>query len=163
MISLIAAIGKNHELGRNGDLVFHLKDDMRFFRETTTGHPVIMGRKTWDSLPKKLKNRENIVLSSHDIKGTDTKDAPDRTVHDFNALLEEAEHSPTEYFVIGGGTIYTQFLPYADHLYLTEVDESAKDVDVFFPAFDRTAFSRQIIKKGKDHDLAYVISKYSKN
>lgn len=65
MFTLIANIGQNRELGRDGDLCFHLKEDMKFFKQTTSGHPVIMGRKTWDSLPKKLPNRQNIVVSRH--------------------------------------------------------------------------------------------------
>ena len=71
MCSLIAAIGKNNELGKNGQLVFHIKDDMQFFRDTTKGHIVVMGRKTWDSLPKKLPDRKNIVVSRHNFTGPD--------------------------------------------------------------------------------------------
>ena len=69
MISIIAAIGKNNELGRGGDLVFHIPEDMRYFKDTTTGHKVVMGRKTWESLPHKLPGRENIVVSSRDVTG----------------------------------------------------------------------------------------------
>ena len=72
MFSIIAAIGKNKELGKNGDLVFHIKEDMKYFRDTTKGHKIIMGHKTWDSLPGKLPNRENIVISRNQVEGTDT-------------------------------------------------------------------------------------------
>ena len=67
MFSIIACIGKNRELGRQGKLIFHLKDDLNFFKDTTTDHPVVMGRKTWESLPSKLKNRKNIVISRSDL------------------------------------------------------------------------------------------------
>ena len=155
MISLIAAIGKNHELGKGGDLVFHPKDDMRFFRETTTGHPVIMGRKTWESLPAKLKNRENIVISHGEVTGAD------RVIHDPEELIREYRDSDREAFVIGGASIYEYFLPYASNLYLTEIDAPAA-ADVFFPSFDRGLFFREIIKKGKENDLAFTISRYSR-
>ena len=156
MFSLIACIGKNRELGKNGQLVFHLKDDMKFFRDTTTGHPVVMGRKTWDSLPSKLKDRQNIVITSHDFDG------PDEIIHDIDAFIKQYKDTPEEIFIIGGGQIYSAFLPYAKKLYLTEVDSSA-DADTFFPEFDKSKYSQTLIKKGKDHDLAYSIIKYTKN
>lgn len=156
MFSLIACIGKNRELGKNGQLVFHLKDDMKFFRDTTTGHPVVMGRKTWDSLPDKLKGRQNIVVTSRDFDG------PDRIIHDIDAFIKEHKDTPEEIFIIGGGQIYSAFLPYAKNLYLTEVDSSA-DADAFFPEFDKSNYSQALIKKGKDHDLAYSIIEYTKN
>ena len=71
MISLIAAVGKNWELGKNGDLIFHIKEDMKYFKDTTMGHKVVMGRKTWDSLPGKLFGRENIVVSHGEVTGAD--------------------------------------------------------------------------------------------
>ena len=80
MFSIIAAVGKNRELGKKGQLVFHIKEDMNFFRETTTGHQVVMGHNTWDSLPSKLKNRENLVISHHDISG------PDQIIKDIDEL-----------------------------------------------------------------------------
>ena len=71
MFSIIAAVGKNNELGKNNGLIFHIKEDMKFFRETTTNHKVVMGLNTWKSLPGKLKNRENIVISEKDVPGPD--------------------------------------------------------------------------------------------
>ena len=155
MFSIIACIGKNRELGHGNELVFHIKEDMQFFRETTSGHPVVMGRKTWDSLPGKLKNRENIVISRHDFEG------PDRIVHNLEEFVKCHKNAEEEFFIIGGGSIYEAFLPYATHLYLTEVDADAPDADVFFPKFDQSKYSRKVIKKGKDHDLVYSISKYT--
>ena len=156
MFSLIACVGKHNELGKNNQLIFHLKDDMKFFRETTSQHPVIMGRKTWDSLPGKLKNRTNIVISHRDFDG------PDLIVHDAIAFAEEHADSPEEYFVIGGGSIYKMFLPYAKNIYLTEVEDSAYDADTFFPNFDKSKYHHTLIRKGKENDLEYSIFQYTK-
>ena len=153
MFSLIAAIGKNRELGKGGDLIFHIKEDMQFFKETTTGHKIVMGRKTWESLPFKLPNRTNIVITSQEFDG------PNEIVHDLEDFTAKNKDSKEEIFVIGGGKIYAEFLPVAVNLYLTEVDADA-DADVYFPEFDKLKYDRQIIKEGKDHDLAFSISKY---
>ena len=126
MFSIIAAIGKNNALGKNNDLIFHIKEDMKFFRATTVGHKVVMGRNTWQSLPKKLKGRENIVVSSNKIKGAD------KTISNLEAFIKDNLDTPEEIFIIGGGSIYEQFLPYAKNLYLTEVNASP-EADIFFP------------------------------
>ena len=157
MISLIAAIGKNHELGLNNQLVFHLKDDMRFFRDTTMGHPIFMGRKTFTSIGRPLPGRENYVYTRH----PETLPAGVHPVTDLDAFLKTYQNSPTELFVIGGASVYAAAFRYATRLYLTEID-AARPADVFFPSFDRGLFSRQIIKKGKENDLAYTISQYTR-
>ena len=156
MFSLIAAIGKNRELGKNNQLIFHLKEDMRFFRETTTGHKIVMGRKTWESLPGKLKDRENIVVSSRPILDADL------SVSDLPAFIEQYKDTPEEFFIIGGGSLYTAFLPYAKNLYLTEIDASDSAADTFFPEFDQPQYSSTVIKKGTENDLAFAIIKYTK-
>ena len=184
MFSLISAIGKNREIGENNNLIFHVKDDMKFFRETTKGHKVVMGRATWESLPGKLKNRKNIVITRSDPKSLEkpaqtpttaqiTPDthlgamtnpiiAPDEIVSDLDSFIEANQDSEEEIFIIGGGTIYSAFLPYAKHLYLTEIDASAEDADTFFPQFDKSKYHRTIIKKGSDHGINYSIVKYTK-
>lgn len=154
MFSIIAAIGKNRELGKNGQLIFHIKEDMQFFRETTTGHKVVMGRKTWDGLPGKLKNRENYVISRHHVDGTD------KTINDMQTFINKQKDTDEEIFIIGGGVIYSAFIPYAKYLYLTEIDKSA-EADTFFPEFDKSKYEKTIIKKGKDHDLSFTFAKYS--
>ncbi len=158
MISIIAAIGKNHELGLNNSLVFHIKEDMQFFKATTTGHPVIMGLKTFESIGRPLPNRENFVAAFPD------ESTPDGTqpIHDLIAFLKEHTDDETEYFVIGGATIYRLALPYAKNLYLTEIDATA-EADAFFPDFDHSKYTREIIKKGKEDDLAYSFVKYTLN
>ena len=100
MISIIACVGKNLELGKDGGLCFRIPEDMRYFKEVTMGHKVVMGRKTWESLPGKLPGRENIVVSHGEVIGAD------EVVNDFLEFLEENAGSAEEIFVIGGGLIY---------------------------------------------------------
>lgn len=148
-ISMIACVGKNLELGKNNDLLWHLPNDLKFFKETTTGKPVIMGRRTFDSLPGILPKRRNIVLQlPHESKI--------EGVEIFNSIPDilEAVKDEEEAFIIGGASIYRQFLEYADKLYLTEVDMEA-DADVYFPEFDKTKFKKTIIKENSDGDLKY--------
>ena len=159
MISLIAAIGRNYELGRNNQLVFHIKEDMQFFRHTTMGHSVIMGRKTFESIGRSLPNRTNYVVTHHPELLPDDVEP----VSDLRELLKSWQDTEEELFVIGGATIYAIALSYAKYLYLTEVDATTQDADAFFPVFDRSQYSREIIKKGKDHDLTFAIVKYTKN
>ena len=154
MFSIIAAIGKNNELGHQGKLFFHLKDDMKFFRETTKGHPVVMGRKTWDSLPGKLKNRTNIVISRHDFNG------PDQVIHNLDDFIKNHKDTTEEIFIIGGASIYEKLLPYASNIYLTEIEASAT-ADVFFPSFDKSKYTATLIKKGTENGLNYSIIKYN--
>ncbi len=154
MFSLIACIDKNRAIGRNGQLIFRLKDDMRFFRETTSGHPILMGRKTWESLPGKLPQRENIVVSNTPVSGAD------RTVSDLPAFITENVASNQEIFVIGGGMVYQELLPHAKTLYLTEVDATTPDADTFFPEFDPRKYVKTLIKKGCENDLTFSIYRY---
>lgn len=155
MFSIIAAIGKNRELGLNNQLIFHIKEDMKFFRETTTGHPVIMGQATFKSIGRPLPNRKNYVASLA------PKDLPDSVeiVPDLIAFLKAHENDPEEFFVIGGATIYRLALPYAKTLYLTEID-AEHEADAFFPEFDKSKYSREVIKKGSENDLAFSFVKY---
>ncbi len=154
MFSLIACIGKNRELGKGGNLVFHIKEDMKFFKETTMGHKIVMGRKTWETLPGKLPGRTNIVVSSSDFEG------PDEVIHDIDKFIAENRDTDEEIFIIGGGKIYAEFLSVASKLYLTEVDAEDPAADTFFPEFDKKLYDRIVIKGGKDYDLAYSFVRY---
>lgn len=138
-ISIIAAVGKNLELGKNNDLIWHFKEDMRFFKETTTGHTVVMGRKTFESLPKALPNRRNIVISSN----PDYVAEGAEVVTDINDIYSLAEND--EVFIIGGGKIYSRFINDADKLYLTEIDAAQPSADVYFPSFDKAEYVREVI------------------
>lgn len=136
-VSIIAAIGRNRELGRGNDLIWHFREDMKFFKETTMGSTVIMGRKTFESLPKALPNRRNIVIS----RNKDFSAEGAEVVTSVKKALEAAKND--EVFIIGGGRIYEQFLPYADRLYLTEIDSECDDAEVYFPEFDKSLYTRE--------------------
>ena len=130
MLSLIAAVARNRAIGKDNQLLWHLPEDMRHFRETTRGKPVVMGRKTWESLPEKfrpLPGRQNIVVSrdpAYKAHGADLAGSLEGAL----ALAGGAE----EVFVIGGEQLYRAALPFADRLYLTEV-ELEPEADAFFP------------------------------
>ncbi len=156
MISIIACVGKNLELGKNGELCFHIPEDMRFFKETTSGHKVVMGRKTWESLPFKLPNRENVVVSRGEVDGADL------AVHDLEQYLKENEDTEEEIFVIGGGQVYEKALEFAKNLYLTEVDANVEGADTYFPEFDKNLYEKEVIGKGQKDDLVYTFVKYIK-
>ena len=157
MISLIAAVAKNRALGKDGQLLWHLPEDMRYFRETTRGKPVIMGRKTWESLPdafRPLPGRRNIVISRNPAY-----DAPGATLA---GSLEEAvrlTQDDAEVFVIGGAEIYLQALPLAQRLYLTEVTRDFA-ADAFFPEFSKDTWkevSRSEVKNGAGLDFTFAV------
>ena len=130
MLSLIAAVARNRAIGKDNQLLWHLPEDMRHFRETTRGKPVVMGRKTWESLPEKfrpLPGRQNIGVSrdpAYKAHGADLAGSLEGAL----ALAGGAE----EVFVIGGEQLYRAALPFADRLYLTEV-ELEPEADAFFP------------------------------
>lgn len=134
-ITIIAAVGRNSEIGRGGDLAFHISADLKRFKSLTTGHTVIMGRKTFLSLPKgALPQRRNIVLTT-DPAFT----APGiETAPTLEAALDMA--AGTEIFIIGGGTVYIQAMPRADVLQLTHVHADDPDADTYFPAVDPAAW-----------------------
>ena len=157
MFSIIAAVGKNRELGKKGELIFHLKDDMKFFKETTMGHKIVMGRRTWESLPFKLPGRTNIVVTSQDFEG------PDETIHDISEFIDNNKDTEEEIFVIGGGKIYAEFLPYASKIYLTEVLAEDSEADTFFPEFDKDKYTRVELGKGEDNGIKYTFFQYDKN
>jgi dihydrofolate reductase len=135
-ISLIAAIGSNRELGKDGELIWRIPEDMKRFKDLTMGHPVIMGRKTWESLPEKyrpLPGRTNIVVTrqaGYVAEGAAVVDG----LSDAFLVAADAEGA-NETFIIGGGEIYASALPYATRLYLTLVDASA-EADAFFPEYE---------------------------
>ena len=137
MISAIVAVDQNWGIGYQGQLLEHLPPDMKYFKEVTENHVVICGRKTWDSIPKKpLTRRLVIVISNKGFKvepGAVFLDMPHAMVH-INQVKDDDEQ---EWFVIGGGEIYKQLLPYCDRIYVTKIEKSHKDVDTYFPNLDK--------------------------
>ena len=131
MISLIVAVAENQVIGKNNQLIWHLPADLQYFKEKTLGKPVIMGRKTFDSilkiLGKPLPKRQNIVITSHSHVDGESVWYTDNVAH----AIELAGNSP-EIMVIGGSSIYEQALPLADKIYLTRVHHTFEG-DVFFP------------------------------
>ena len=155
--SIIAAIGKNRELGKDNDLIWHLPNDLKFFREVTTGKTIIMGRKTFDSLPRMLPNRKHIVISSSNNFNSEVK-----VYKDIKQLLLDYKNSIEELFVIGGASIYKQFIDIADKLYLTEVDAECMDASVYFPEFDKNNYEKTILKENEDNGIKYKHVLYKK-
>lgn len=130
-LTLIAAIAENNALGKNNQMLWHLPDDFKRFKQVTSGHYIIMGRKTFESLPGMLPNRTHIIITRQtDFKAEGCIIA--------NSLEEALAACPQneEVYVIGGGEIYKQALPKADKLDLTRVHEIAPDADAYFPKFD---------------------------
>lgn len=156
-ISLILSVGRNNEIGRGNDLIWHFHADMKFFRETTTGNTVIMGRKTFESLPKVLPNRKNIVISTDKELKIDGA----LVVHSVEEALEAAKDD--NIFVIGGGKIYAEFLPLADKIYLTEIDDQCTDADTFFPAFDKSLYTRTVLGENEEDGIKFSHVLYTKN
>lgn len=155
--TIIAAIGKNRELGKDNDLIWHLKGDMKFFRETTTGHSIIMGRKTLESLPKLLPNRHHIVLSSSDNFTSEIEHY--KTLKE---LLESLKDKNEEIFIIGGASIYKEFIDKVDKMYLTEIDAECKNADAYFPEFNKEEWRREVLKEAEDNSIQYKHVLYKK-
>ncbi|EAR14407.1 dihydrofolate reductase [Robiginitalea biformata] len=132
-IILIAAAGENNELGRESDLPWHLPDDFKRFKELTMGHPMIMGRKTFDTFPKPLPGRKHIILTRDPDYRADHPAC--RVVDSMDRALEAADGAETVY-IIGGGEIYRQALPLATKIELTRV-HGTFPADTFFPEIDR--------------------------
>lgn len=127
----IVAIGDNFEIGYNGDLIWHIKEDLKRFKNLTMGHPVIMGRKTRESLPKALPGRTNIVIT----RNRDYS-APDSLIaHTLTEAIEMAKASEgsDKIFIIGGGQIYEESFPILDSLEITHVYDTPKETDTYFP------------------------------
>ena len=149
-INLIAAIGKNYELGMNNDLIWRIKEDLQFFKQTTVGHPVVMGRKTFESLPKILPGRKNIVISTRDIKNNEIEVY--KSIRDF---LIKYQNSNEDIFIIGGASIYNSFVELASNMYLTEIEAEEKNADVYFPKFNINEWNKEIISKHEENNIKY--------
>jgi dihydrofolate reductase len=155
-ISVIAAIGKNRAIGKDNQLLWQIPGDLPRFKSLTLGHPVIMGRKTWESIPEKfrpLPGRTNIVItrdSSYDAPGAVLAQSFPEAL----SRARDAEGSE-EIFAIGGQQVYECALPFATNLYLTLVDDE-KEGDAFFPAYE-DQFSNETLREEREHEgLKYV-------
>jgi dihydrofolate reductase len=165
-VRIVAAIGRRGELGRNNQLLFRLRDDMANFRRITAAKPLLMGRRTWESLPRRpLPGRPNIVATRNSeflAPGAHVYSSLPPALAAGRAMAARA--GVGEVCVIGGADIYAAALPFASHMTLTEVDASC-EADVFFPDFDRTQWretARRPIAAGKDNDYDSVICEFER-
>ena len=140
-ISIIAAIGRNRELGKRNELIWRISEDLKRVKGLTTGHPIIMGRKTFESIGRPLPNRTNIVITRTQmcIEGCLVFDSLEKGVAAAQAIDAE------EIFIFGGASIYEEALPVTDRLYLTVIDAEDAEADAFFP--DYSSFSNVIEKE----------------
>ena len=134
-VSIIAALGKNRELGRGNDLLWRIPDDLKRFKSLTLGHPVIMGRKTFESIGKPLTGRTNLVVSRSSLSFE-------------NALAQAKKLDDKEVFIIGGAQIYAAAFPHADRLYLTLIDDT-RDGDAFFPEYE-SLFTKKVSEEERE-------------
>ena len=163
MISAIVAVDSNWGIGANGDLLEHIPEDLKRFKAITTGNIVVMGRKTWDSLPKKpLPDRNNLIITTNPIGKTIESNYQ---FVDMDAAKEIILTDViTNVFVIGGGTIYEELLPLCDRVYVTKIYKEHNNVDTYFPNLDdmeewTPAISSQIFEY---KDFTYQFYEYDR-
>lgn len=148
---LIGAIGKNNELGKNNGLIWYLPGDLKFFKENTINHTIVMGYNTFVSLPKLLVKRKHIVLTTKNIS------FPDGVIvyNNKESVIEYAKNTNEDIFIIGGASVYKEFISVSDRLLLTEIDATCKDADVYFPEFNKDEWNKDIISENEYNDIKY--------
>jgi dihydrofolate reductase len=163
ILSFIVAASNDNAIGKGNSLPWNLPEDMKFFKRTTMGKPVIMGRKTYESLGRPLPGRLNIVLTSD-------KDLvlPEGVLKfaDINSAVERLQNEPgEEAFIIGGGKIFESTMPYADRMYVTRVNTVVPDADAFFPVIDHTHWKlvwEEQHKADAQHKFDFAFQKYER-
>lgn len=162
MITIIAAIGRNNELGKNNDLIWKLPSDLKFFKNETLGCTVAMGKNTFESLPKLLPNRKHIILS---LDNKFNKAIDDSEVyHDKDSFINYCSKlSKNEnIYIIGGASVYNMFINIADILVLTEIDAEDDKADTYFPEFDKSNYKCEYLGKNCDEGISFKHMKYIK-
>lgn len=157
---MIAAVGEDNALGKDNDLLWHLPDDFKRFKNLTTGHKIIMGRKTFESFPKPLPNRTHIVITRDMNYETECLDCI--VVHSLEQALQNVENEETS-FIIGGGEIYKQGARFANKIELTRVHGTFEDADTFFPELDMTQWkliTEEFHAKDEKHKFAFTYLTY---
>lgn len=150
-LSLIVAIGKNREIGKDNKLLWHIPEDLKFFKEKTMGKTIVMGSNTFYSLNGLLPNRHHIVLTQDDYEFPKEVEV----FNDFNELLDHLKSlDDDEIFVIGGAAIYKLFIDYVDKMYVTEIDKEY-DADKFFPEIKSECWDKKIISNNNYCDINY--------
>jgi dihydrofolate reductase len=161
IISFIVAVSDNNAIGIHNTLPWHLPEDLKFFKRTTIGKPVIMGRKTYESLGRPLPGRLNIVLSSQaDLKVADGV----LLFSDINAAVDRLQQENCdEGFIIGGGKVFAETMDMADRLYITRVHTTVPDADAFFPDIDHSHWKLVWEEKheaDEQHKYSFAFQKY---
>lgn len=161
MISIIAAIGKNNELGKKGDLIWHIPKDLKYFKEKTKNSIIVMGRNTFNSLPKILPNRQHIILSSTNNFNKEINDEI-MVVNNKEELIEicKKKSENNEIFIIGGSLIYSIFIDIADKLYITHIEEKDEDADVYFPEISEDKWRKTVIADDEDNNIKFSFVEY---
>ena len=154
-LSIIVAVAQDRAIGCANQLLCHISEDLKYFKQTTSGHTVIMGRKTFESIGKPLPNRTNIVISR-----TMTPREDIIVVPDLETAIARCNHE-NEVFIIGGGSVYQEALPIVRRIYLTEIHANF-EADTFFPEWDKTQWeeiSRQDFPRGEkfEHPFSFVV------
>lgn len=149
-ITMIAAVGKNLELGKDNELLWKIPEDLQFFKQQTLGKKIVMGKKTLDSLPGLLPKRTHIVLTHQELEPSERL----IVFHDITELKEYLQQLREEVMIIGGAQIYQQFIDDADKLVLTEID-GEKEADVYFPSFNKNDWDQEILCEHQHEDIKY--------
>lgn len=149
MLSIIVAKAKNNIIGKDNSLIWHLPEDLKRFKQITTGHTIIMGRKTFESLGRVLPNRHHVVLCND--MAMDINDKNVEVLEDIS-MLDKYINSDEENFVIGGATIYKLLMPYCNKMYITEIEKDFEG-DVSFPKIDETVWKITSKEKGLDDGI----------
>ena len=160
-LTIIAAIGRNNELGRNNDLIWTFREDLQTFKAITMGNYIVMGENTYHSLPVELKGRTYLVLSPN------LKSIPEpggRIFPDLQSFLEFCTSNPDkEILVCGGGMVYKLLMPYSSKMILTEIDDKAPDADVYFPEFNLNDWTITQSTNFTDNETKYTRNFYTRN
>lgn len=157
ILTLIAAVGKNNELGKDNELIWHIPEDMKFFKEQTINKKIVLGRKTLESLPGLLPKRIHLVLTHQKLKETENL----KVYNNIDDLLNYLNTLDEEVMVIGGAKIYEEFLPYADKVILTEIEDSSK-ADTYFPSLKETIWKKEVLSSHEYNGIKYHHTVYKR-
>lgn len=169
MLSIIVAVAQNGAIGRDNGLLWHISEDLKYFKATTTGHPVIMGRKTYESVGRPLPGRRNIVLTRGELEIPQIKNPQTTSIEVVDSLEKvlEIAAGDEEFFIMGGGMLYNATFGLADKLYITRIFAAAEDADTFFPDVNEEEWI--VEKEGEvlhdeenDIDFQFVVYKRKK-
>ena len=158
-MNIIVAISENNAIGKAGDLLCHLPNDLKYFKQQTTGATVVMGKNTFLSLPRRpLPNRRNIVLTRDESFQYENTEVAHSIEH-LQTMLSDDE----KVFIIGGGEVYRQFMPLAKELYITHIHHTWEDADTFFPEIDPTIWqciNEERHEADEKHNYAFTFATY---